>query len=437
MTFADRGSLSGDTLYAARGVWRLIRNDIRWSDDFELSGLGLIRSFFAQVVRLPFVVVFVLLVSRSTGASTSWPFVALACTFDLLGAMAYLLVAMITIRLLRLPGALGFVILNNWADLVFAIAAGVLCGMAHFVDPSLVRHCCAAGDLLCVARGAGGSGRGHLGRRIACCAQCRDRRRRRSTVRCRLDRIDHVRQIKTVRRRDGPASTPILGLESVGDILRGPATGADLGQRADHRAHLPVQERPRCEVEAYLPINADDVQFIQRLHGALRLTGQITKGREVVRADEMPGGVMHWGDIEGRLHPENPLSFDGRGRLAVKDSIEVATTPRRKPRVKIVGNHACGKHRDRMRNKVGVQGVANHVRPPVLLQIRVYDLQQRVHARICSARSMDPQLFAAELEDRCLNGALNGRHAVFLGLKSLERRAVVLDVEAIARHQSR
>ena len=137
MTFADRGSLSGDTLYAARGVWRLIRNDIRWSDDFELSGLGLIRSFFAQVVRLPFVVVFVLLVSRSTGASTSWPFVALACTFDLLGAMAYLLVAMITIRLLRLPGALGFVILNNWADLVFAIAAGVLCGMAHFVDPSL------------------------------------------------------------------------------------------------------------------------------------------------------------------------------------------------------------------------------------------------------------------------------------------------------------
>jgi len=137
MTFVARGSLSGDTFYAARGVWRLIQNDIRWSDDFELSGLGLIRSFFAQIVRLPFVVVFVVLVSRTTGGPSSWPFVALACTFDLLGAMTYLLVAMIAIRLLRLPGALGFVILNNWADLVFAIAAGVLSLLAHYVDPDL------------------------------------------------------------------------------------------------------------------------------------------------------------------------------------------------------------------------------------------------------------------------------------------------------------
>lgn len=137
MTFADRGSLTGDMAYAARGVWRLLRNDGRWSDDFELSGVGLIRSFFAQLVRLPFVAVFVVLVARSAGASSSWPDVTLACTFDLLGAMAYLLIAMITIRLLRLPGALAFVILNNWGDLIFAIAAGVLCTLAHFVDPGL------------------------------------------------------------------------------------------------------------------------------------------------------------------------------------------------------------------------------------------------------------------------------------------------------------
>ena len=97
MTFADRGSLTGDTAYAARGVWRLLRNDVRWSDDFELSGVGLIRSFFAQFVRLPFVGVFVVLVARSTGASSSWPDVTLACAFDLLGAMAYLLVAMVEI----------------------------------------------------------------------------------------------------------------------------------------------------------------------------------------------------------------------------------------------------------------------------------------------------------------------------------------------------
>jgi len=137
MTFTDKGSLTGDTAYATRGVWRLLRKDVRWSEDFELSGVGLIRSFFAQLIRLPFVAVFVILVARSTGASSTWPDVTLACTFDLLGAMAYLLVAMIVIRLLRLPGALGFVILNNWADLIFAIAAGVLCAIAHFVDPGL------------------------------------------------------------------------------------------------------------------------------------------------------------------------------------------------------------------------------------------------------------------------------------------------------------
>lgn len=137
MTFADRGSLTGDTVYAARGVWRLLRNDVRWSDDFELSGVGLIRSFFAQLIRLPFVAVFVILVARSTGASSTWPDVTLACTFDLLGAMAYLFVAMIAIRLLRLPGALGFIILNNWADLIFALVACVLCATAYFVDPGL------------------------------------------------------------------------------------------------------------------------------------------------------------------------------------------------------------------------------------------------------------------------------------------------------------
>lgn len=137
MTFVDRGSLTGDTLHATRGIWRLLRNDSRWSEDFELTGLGLIRSFFAQLVRLPFVMVFVILVARSSGTPSSWPFVTLVSAMNLLGAISYLLVAMITIRLLRLPGALGFVIVNNWGDLVFAMAAGASCVTAHFAEPRL------------------------------------------------------------------------------------------------------------------------------------------------------------------------------------------------------------------------------------------------------------------------------------------------------------
>lgn len=137
MTFVDRGSLTGDTMYAARGVWRLLLNDVRWPEDFELSGVGLVRSFFARILRFPFVAIFVILVARGARMSFGWPAAAIASTWDLFGAMTYLLVAMVVIRLLKLPGALAFVILKNWGDLVFALAAAILASAIHFVDPDL------------------------------------------------------------------------------------------------------------------------------------------------------------------------------------------------------------------------------------------------------------------------------------------------------------
>ena len=66
------------------------------------------------------------------------------------------------------------------------------------------------------------------------------RRRQRSQL-----SIVDPHEIEAVGRSDRAAGGAIRGLERICEIIRGPAAFADGLQRADHRAHLAVQERAR------------------------------------------------------------------------------------------------------------------------------------------------------------------------------------------------
>ena len=67
MSPAASDSLARDSLRAARGVLRLILFNPAWAEDFDLSRLGLIRSFFAQGLRAPLVILFACALARAEG----------------------------------------------------------------------------------------------------------------------------------------------------------------------------------------------------------------------------------------------------------------------------------------------------------------------------------------------------------------------------------
>ena len=88
---------------------------------------------------------------------------------------------------------------------------------------------------------------------------------------------------------------------------------------------------------------------------------------------------------------------------------------------------------DRMRPQMRVQGVAHRVLLPLLGEIEVTDLAERMHAGIGAAGAVHAHLLAAERLDRGRQHALH-RGAVVLDLPADERPAVVFDRELVTGH---
>src|SRR5262245_37785570 len=81
-----------------------------------------------------------------------------------------------------------------------------------------------------------------------------------------LSRIIHPREIEPVRRRDRSAGGAVALLERGGNIVGGPLALAHERERADHRAHLRVQERARRRRHVDLVRGSRDVEPLVRLH---------------------------------------------------------------------------------------------------------------------------------------------------------------------------
>lgn len=108
---------------AGRGVARLIRYDPRWTDSFDPTVGGFLRSFFAPVLALPFLIVVTALLQPFTpdahGPRELWG-VAIA---QLTNAVAYPVVLGLLARPLDFgAGYSGFIVVVNWSNLFAAVA---------------------------------------------------------------------------------------------------------------------------------------------------------------------------------------------------------------------------------------------------------------------------------------------------------------------------
>jgi len=111
------------------GVGRLLRYDPRWTDGFEATTSGFLRSFVAPLLGLPFSLIVAALVSAAaedqTGADMGlvWG--------QAVSHLVYAALYPVAIGLLARPAGIGagyalFVIVTNWASLFLNIAlAGV------------------------------------------------------------------------------------------------------------------------------------------------------------------------------------------------------------------------------------------------------------------------------------------------------------------------
>ena len=84
---------------------------------------------------------------------------------------------------------------------------------------------------------------------------------------------------------------------------------------------------------------------------------------------------------------------------------------------------------------MGIDRIAHRVRLPILVEIDMRDLAQRMDAGIGPAGALHEHDLAAELRHRAFERALHGR-AVLLDLPADERPAVIFDGELVARHLS-
>ena len=164
---------------------------------------------------------------------------------------------------------------------------------------------------------------------------------------------------------------------------------ADLDQRADHRAHLAVQERQRAYFEQNLVALAPDVEPVERADRRFRLALRVAEGREIVPPDKHASRLVHRLGVEPRLDPPGAAEFERERRAAIDDAIEVVARARAVARVEI-GAHALGaEDRDGMGMKQRVEPLAEPERLPVALKIDMRDLAERMHARVRAPGAVD------------------------------------------------
>src|SRR5580692_9695273 len=136
-----------------------------------------------------------------------------------------------------------------------------------------------------------------------------------------------------MRWRDLAASRAVARGEGCGQIVGAPFAFADMDQRADHRAHLVLQERSRRRGDAHGVAVACDVEAVECLYRRFRLTLGGTERREVVLADQFLRGVVHGAAIERTRHAPGAVLLEREIGAAVADAVEIMPPGRGKTRV--------------------------------------------------------------------------------------------------------
>src|SRR5258708_22199121 len=126
-------------------------------------------------------------------------------------------------------------------------------------------------------------------------------------------------------------------------------------------------------------------------------------------------------------------ALEGEMGTAIDDAIEVMAFDRGKPGVKR-GTRLLGRDdRNRMRTKMRIEGVAHGVLVPILRQIHMADLTERVHTGVGAPGALYADLLAAEALGCRRQQSLHGR-SIVLNLPADEWPAVIFDNKLVARH---
>ena len=152
-------------------------------------------------------------------------------------------------------------------------------------------------------------------------------------------------------------------------------------------------------------------------------------------ADERLRGEVHRFGVEFMHHmPDAALVERGRG-AAAEDAIKIMARRSRKAGMEIGRGNRRFHNGDGRRPHEMVQRVADFVGRELFFKIEMRHLAEGVHAGIGAPGAGDRDALAAKFEDRLFQSALH-RRAVVLALPADERRSVIFDGEAIARHQT-
>ena len=137
--------------------------------------------------------------------------------------------------------------------------------------------------------------------------------------------------------------------------------------------------------------------------------------------------------VERARHAPGAVLIERQIGAAIDDAIEIMALDRREARIEIRRDLLGREHRDRLRPQMEIDRVAHLVDVPILGEIDMRDLAERMHAGIGASGADDRDALAGKSRDRFGEHALH-RDAIVLRLPADKGRAVIFDGELVAGH---
>ena len=168
-----------------------------------------------------------------------------------------------------------------------------------------------------------------------------------------------------------------------------------------------VQERARRNLADDLVAGTENIEDFERLDRRRRLTLRRPESREVMPADEGLRGFVHGIGVEILHRPPNTVAVEDRGRPPSQDAILVIPLHGAEARVELGVDGRGLNDADGMRPQMEIHRVPHTARSPVLRQIEMRNLSQRMHARIGAAGAANADGLACEFADGVFEQPLN------------------------------
>ena len=230
-----------------------------------------------------------------------------------------------------------------------------------------------------------------------------------------------------------PAGGAIARGERRGKVVGGPLALADMHQRANHGAHLVLEERTRRCGDADLLTGARDIEAIERLDRRLGLALGGAKRREIVTADQPLRGRMHRFGVERARHVPRAILIERQVGAPIGNAVKIMPSDGGESRVEVRRGGFGAQDGDALRSQMEIDRVADGFAVPVSGEIDMRDLAKRMHTGIGASGAIDGDALASERGDRLGKNGLH-RNSVILRLPADEWRTVIFDGELITGH---